>query len=336
MTTGSARQGALVATLRDQLDAGKPEQAQGAALPGHIARLATNTLAGEAHADPRATEELVTEVAAGGRAAELPLYVRVATDLERTAAGVASDGALSREDLHQEGALQLIEDARSGMVTEKFGGNVGPYIGRSLRRHLINMVDSQRPGRPPIPGRERRRLREALNATLNESGSYNMLGAVQYARAHFGWGLAHFWAVHGSAFGAPVQWNDPAKAGGLTFAETTPDHTAADALEQVEDRDDVRRIFDGADLMPRERDVINAVHGFTGPAATNEETAELLGMSVRHVRRLRASALTKLTNAAAGIGVARSGGTNDETGPIICQQRTPENRPCPDNDPCFV
>lgn len=329
MAIGNTQQGALITTLREQIDAGRPEYRRGAALPGHIARLANNGLAGEAHADPRETSELVTVVAAGDRTAELPLYVRVATDLERTAARIAGGGVLSREDLHQEGAAQLLTDIRSGMVTEKFGGNIGPYIGRSLRRQLIDKVEGQRPGRPPIPGRERRRLREALSATLNEGETYNILGAVQYARERFGWGLAHFWAVHGSAFGTPVQWSDPTTPDGPTYAETTADPEAADALGRVEDRDDVRRIFDQADLTPREREVIDAVHGFRGAAATNEETAELLGMSARHVKRLRASALAKLTEAAADIGVTRDDGSmGGEPMPDIVCPRSPADVPC--------
>ncbi|WP_158633060.1 sigma factor-like helix-turn-helix DNA-binding protein [Amycolatopsis sp. WAC 01376] len=311
------------------MDAGKAVQAQGAALPGHIARLATSGLAEEAHEDTRGTPDLVADIAQGDRTAELPLYVRVATDLERTAARVAGDAALSREDLHQEGALRLIEDVRAGLVGDRFGGAIGPYIGRSLRRHLVDLVDSQRPGRPPIPGRERRRLREALNATANADASYNTLKAVQYARNHFGWSLAHFWAVHGSAFGAPVQWNDASSSGGLSFAETTADPAAAEALARVEDRDDVQRTIERAELTLREHDVIEAIFGFHGLAATTEETAELLGMSTRHVKRLRASALAKLTQAADDIGVTREhGADNDEQAPEIVQPRAPESVRC--------
>ncbi|WP_410576652.1 sigma factor-like helix-turn-helix DNA-binding protein [Amycolatopsis sp. lyj-108] len=311
------------------MDAQKPIQAQGAALPGHIARLALSGLAGEAHEDFRETPDLVADIAQGDRAAELPLYVRVATDLERTAARVAGDAALSREDLHQEGALRLIEDVRAGLVSERFGGAIGPYIGRSLRRHLVDLVDSQRPGRPPIPGRERRRLREALNATVNDDGTYSTLAAVQYARNHFGWSLAHFWAVHGSAFGAPVQWNDASNSGGLSFAETTADPAAAEALARVEDRDDVHRTIEHAELTMREHDVIEAIFGFRGLAATTEETAELLGMSSRHVKRLRASALAKLTRAADAIGVTREHGADtDEPAPEIVKPRSPEDARC--------
>ncbi|MGW4829512.1 sigma factor-like helix-turn-helix DNA-binding protein [Amycolatopsis japonica] len=310
------------------MDAGKPVQAQGAALPGHIARLATSGLAGEAHEDTRTTPDLVADITQGDRAAELPLYVRVATDLERTAARVAGDAALSREDLHQEGALRLIEDVRAGLVSDSFGGAIGPYIGRSLRRHLVDLVDSQRPGRPPIPGRERRRLREALNATTNEDETYNTLAAVHYARTRFGWSLAHFWAVHGSAFGAPVQWND-ATGSGLSFAETTADPAAAEALARVEDRDDVHRTIEHAELTLREHDVIEAIFGFRGLAATTEETAELLGMSTRHVKRLRASALAKLTRAADTIGVTREHGADTtEPAPDIVKPRTPEDTRC--------
>ncbi|MEV6908064.1 sigma-70 family RNA polymerase sigma factor [Amycolatopsis sp. NPDC051071] len=310
------------------MDAGKAVQAQGAALPGHIARLATSGLAEEAHEDTRTAPDLVADIAQGDRAAELPLYVRVATDLERTAARVAGDAALSREDLHQEGALRLIVDVRAGLVSASFGGAIGPYIGRSLRRHLVDLVDSQRPGRPPIPGRERRRLREALNATANEDETYNTLAAVQYARTRFGWSLAHFWAVHGSAFGAPVQWNDAASSG-LSFAETTADPAAAEALARVEDRDDVRRTIEHAELTLRERDVIEAVFGFRGLAATTEETAELLGMSTRHVKRLRASALAKLTRAADAIGVTREHGADtDEPAPEVVKPRAPEDSRC--------
>ncbi|WP_410591116.1 sigma factor-like helix-turn-helix DNA-binding protein [Amycolatopsis sp. lyj-23] len=315
------------------MDAGKPVQAQGAALPGHIARLANNALAGEANADPRTTPDLAHAAAAGDRGAELPLYVRVATDLERTAGRVAGDAALSREDLHQEGALRLIEDIRTGMVTERFGGAVGPYIGRALRRYLVDLVDSQRPGRPPIPGRERRRLREALNATMNADDTYNTLAAVQYARNHFAWTLGHFWAVHGSAFGAPVQWGDSATSAGLTFAETTADPAATDAFDRVDDRITAHSIIEHAELTMREHDVISAIFGLHGLAATTEETAELLGMSTRHVKRLRASALVKLGRAAAGLGLADDEDQPEDqpaaTVPDIVRQRTRATIPCP-------
>ncbi|MFD8496226.1 RNA polymerase sigma factor [Amycolatopsis sp. NPDC059657] len=327
MTTGNARQSELVTTLRKQIDAGKSVQAQGAALSGHIARLASNTVAGEAHADPRTTPELLAGVTKGDHSAELPLYVRVATDLERTAARIAGDSALSREDLHQEGAVRLLEDARSGLIGERFGGNVGPYIGRAVSRHLVDLVDSQRPGRPKVPGRERRKLREALNATAHEGGTYNTIAAVQYARSHFGWSLAAFWAVHGSAFGTPVQWDDAATTAGLTYADMTADPTATDELDRVEDREDVRRLLERANLTDREREVIDAVCGFTGSASTNEEAAELLGVSVRHVRRLRSSALEKLGMAADEIGITHEGLADDEC-PEIVAPRTPYFDPC--------
>ncbi|MFF0144650.1 RNA polymerase sigma factor (sigma-70 family) [Amycolatopsis sulphurea] len=328
MSTGTTQQGALATTFREQMDANRPVQAQGAALPGHLARLASNVLAGNAHADHRDTPDLVSAAAGGDRAAELPLYVRAAADLERTAARATGDSALGREDLHQEAAIRLIQDSRSGMISEKFGGKVGPYIGRAIRRHLVDLVDSQRPGRPPIPGRERRRLREALNATMTTAYTYDTVAAVQYARAQFGWTLRHFWTVHGSVFGTPVQWGDAATGGGLTFAETTADPAAADEFDRAEHRVTVRRLIDRADLTARENDIINAVYGFTGTAATTEEAAALLGMSSRHVKRLRASALTKLMHAASDIGLAGAEAPTADIAPIICQQRRHVSVPC--------
>ncbi|MFE0020503.1 RNA polymerase sigma factor [Amycolatopsis sp. NPDC059021] len=305
MSFGRPGPDALVKTLRAQLDAGKPARAQGAALPAHLKRLAASTVAAQAHEDPRTSGALVAAAAAGDRSAELPLYVRVAADLERTAARLAGNAALDREDLHQEGALRLIEDIRSGLVSDKFGGNVGPYIGRAVRRSLVDLADSQRPGRPVIPGRERRRLREALTATLTEDGEYNVLAAVMYAQSRFDWTLRTFWAVHGSMFGGSVQWTEPTGTASLTYADTTPDADATDALARVEDAEDVRRMLDHADLNDREREVIEAVHGFTGPAVTNDQAAELLGLSTRHVKRLRSAALAKLSAAAAALGLTR-------------------------------
>lgn len=293
-------------TLRAQLEEGRPDAARGAVLPAHLRRLVTNTTAISAHADSRDVVTLVVDIGNGDRTAETPLYVRAAPELERVAARAGGDSALSREDLHQEAAVKLIEDARSGMLADKFGGSIGPYVGRSVRRHLMDLVDSQRPGQPTVPGRERRRLREALNATLTELGDYDIFGAVQYALGKFEWSLQMFWTVHSSMFARAVRWEDSATDTGLTYAETIADPVAGQRFARVETRQDARRIVNQAGLTARERDVINAVWGFTGPACTAEQAAELLGMSARHVKRIKASALEKLAHTATGLNVHRT------------------------------
>jgi hypothetical protein len=301
MSHNQGNQGAFADTLRHQHGAGKADHLRATALPGILQRLSNNPLASAAHADRRTTEELVKDVAAGDRCAETPLYVRVAADLDRSAARVPGDSVMSREDMHQEGAERLIRDTRAGIVTEKFGGNVGAFIGSAVRTDLMQLALALRPGAPAIAPQQRRNLRAVLISTADEHGNYNVSAAAMLAVSKYGWTLRLFWAVYSSMFASSDRW-DTEDGSGLTVAETTADETGADAMARVEDRDTARRIRETARLTAEESDVIDAVTGVDGHVHTTAETAERLGLPPRTVERRKASAVAKLREAADLIG----------------------------------
>lgn len=303
MSLDRPNQGAFADTLRHGLGGGKPDHLRATALPGHLQRLANSGVASIAHADTRTTAELVKDVAAGDRSAETPLYVRVAPDLDRAAARVPGDSVMSREDLHQEGAERLIRDTRAGIVTEKFGGNVGAFLGGAVRTDLMQMALANRPGAPAIAPQQRRNLRAALVATADDDGNYDVSAAAMHAVQKYGWTLRLFWAVHASMFAETERWDAPL-ADGLTVAEVTADETGGDALARVEDRDTARRIREAARLTAEEADVLDAVTGVDGHVHTTAEAAERLGMPPRTVERRKASAVAKLREAADLIGAA--------------------------------
>lgn len=299
MSTSHTDAGAFADTLRARLNSGRATHAVSTALAGHLQRLAVSAAAAEAERDRRSTVELVEDVEVGDPTAETPLYVRSAVVLDRVAGRCGTDGGISREDLHQEAAEALIVDARSGFISEHFGGVVSAYANVSLRRRLTEMVLSQRPGAPAIPGRNRRKMREALTATTNAAGDYDMIAAVQYVRERFEWSLSTFWSVYAGMYAPVSQWHMASgPSSTMTYAETTPDPVAADALAAVETADEVRRMRNAAMLTRLESDVLDATYGFDGHLHTDDETGERLGITPRHVRRVRVSAVAKLREAA--------------------------------------
>ncbi|MBM7770605.1 DNA-directed RNA polymerase specialized sigma24 family protein [Actinokineospora baliensis] len=294
--------GAFADVLRGRVGEGRPPHLRSTSLPGHLARLAGSSAAALAFADRRTTRELVEDVEVADPSAEEPLYVRVAADLDRVAGRLPADSAYGRDDLHQEGAVKLLTDARSGAISARFGGEVGPYLGRDVRRFLLDLVDTHRVGSPSIPGRRKRQMREALTATLNRDSEYDVLAAVTYAQNRFGWSLRYFWEIHAAMFAVPVPWHAE-EPGEVSLHEVTEDRAAAEALTRVTVREDVTRLRGAADLTRPERDVLAAVTGEDGPVRTQAEAAADLGISPRHVRRLYSSALRKLSAAAAELGI---------------------------------
>jgi len=240
----------------------------------------------EPHDDPRTTSELLRDIEAGDRSAEAPLYVRAVSDLDRMAAIAVGSSAMDRDDLHQEGAYRLIVDARSGKIRESFGGQLGPYVGRAVLGHLRNIASTQAPGRPTDPTRLTQKMRQALRATADEFGEYDLVAAAVYARGHFQWDLSTFWEVYRVMFAGTEDLYE--------VAETHSSDEAATDLDRVETVETVRAIMTSGILAPREREVIATVFGLDGPALEESDAATVLGISRQAVNRTKNSALAKL------------------------------------------
>lgn len=283
----------LAEQIRHGLDAGKPAAYQGAALPKILRGLATNTAAAHAHEDPRTTAELLAAVHSGDRDAETALYVRVAPELDRVAARAVGSSALDREDLHQIGAERLIADARNGKLAETFGGNIGSYIGVALLGEMRDEAGKQSPGKPNDPTRLAQKLRLALRATTDPDGEYNLIAAAAYVRARWQWTLGTFWSVYGQMFNSSNDFHT-ATGAGYTLAETLADDGAAAALDQVETAEIVRDLRNRAGLSARQRDVLNQVFGFDGPALSDTEAARTLGISQQRVSKIKNDAIRAL------------------------------------------
>lgn len=283
----------LAGQIRRGLDAGKPTEYQGAALPKILRGLATNSAAAHAHEDPRTTVELLDAIRFGDRDAETALYVRVAPELDRMAARAVGSSALDREDLHQIGAERLIEDARNGKLAERFGGNVGPYIGVALLAEMRDEASKQSPGKPNDPTRLTQKLRQALRATTDADGEYNLIAAAAYVRARWQWTLGTFWSVYGQMFNSSNEFHTT-RGDGYTLAETLTDDSAAAALDQVETAEIVRDLRNKAGLSARQRDVLNQVFGFDGPALSDTEAARTLGISQQRVSKIKNDAIQAL------------------------------------------
>lgn len=283
----------LADQIRHGLDAGKPAAYKGAALPKILRGLATNTAAAHAHEDPRTTEELLAAVRSGDRDAETALYVRTAPEVDRVAARAVGSSALDREDLHQIGAERLIEDARNGKLAETFGGNIGSYIGVALLGEMLDEANKERPGKPNDPTRLTQKLRLALRATTNPDGEYNLIAAATYVRKRWQWTLETFWAVYGQMFNASNDFHTTTRTG-YTLAETLGDDSATAALDRVETAEIVRDLRVRAGLSARQRDVLNQVFGFDGPALSDTEAARTLGISQQRVSKIKSDAIQAL------------------------------------------
>jgi RNA polymerase sigma factor (sigma-70 family) len=292
-TAPGTRSLTLGSSIREGLDAGKPTEYRAAALPKLLKTLSNNTVAEHAFEDPRPTDVLLKDAAAGDRAAEAPLYVRLASELDRMAAIAVGSSAFEREDLHQEGALRLIEDARSGKILADFRGKLGPYLGKAILGHLRNVASTQSPGKPTDPGRLTQKLREALRSTADEHGEYDFVGAATYARKNFSWGLSTFWDVHRMMFSAADDLHKE-PAAGYSLTETIGDPTAEDALARVEDTETARALRASAHLSPRDREVVDLMFGFDGPALSESEAGKVLGISQQAVSKAKARALDVL------------------------------------------
>ncbi|MGW0523030.1 RNA polymerase sigma factor [Crossiella sp. NPDC003009] len=271
------------------------------ALPRLLRRLATSSTAAAEYADPRGTPELVAAVADGDRAAETALYLRAAPELDRIAAGSVGSSALDRDDLHQEGAERLLTDARSGKIRHDFGGHLGPYLGRVVRGHLVNVAGTQVWGKPSDPGRLTQKLRQSLRATMSPDGEYDMVAAAAHAREHHSWTLTTFWQVRDLMLGTPEALH-AAAAGGVSLAETVADTASAVALARVETVDQVRALREVARLSPREREVVDALYGWSGPQLSAGDTATVLGISRQAVSKAHLGALAKLRAHTESIG----------------------------------
>lgn len=292
-TTAGTSTVTLSETIRSGLDAGKPSAYQAAALPKMLKALSVNTAAARAFEDPRTTDVLLKDVAAGDRSAEAPLYVRVAAELDRMAASAVGSSAFDREDLHQEGALRLIEDARSGKIVNDFRGKLGPYLGKAVLGHLRNIASTQSAGKPTDPGRLTQKLREALRKTADEDANYDLIAAATYARTKFAWTLATFWDVHRMMFSSADDLHREPVAG-YSLAETMVDPAADDALARVEDIETVRALLTSKHLSTRDREVVDLVFGFNGPMLSESEAGKVLGISQQAVSKAKARALDVL------------------------------------------
>ncbi|MEO6089260.1 MAG: hypothetical protein ABIQ18_39725 [Umezawaea sp.] len=283
----------LVTDIRNGLDHGTPHAYRGAALPQMLQALSRNTFAAHVFADPRSTPDLLNAVTLGDKDAEAPLYVRCAAELDRMAATAVGSSALDREDLHQEGALRLITDARSGKITNDFAGNLGPYLGRAVLGHMRNIASTQSPGKPNDPGRLTQKLRQALRATSDADGNYDLIGAATYARTHFAWTLETFWDVHAVMFAVADDLYSR-NGGGYTLGETLGDTDATDALNRIENIETARALMASPVLAPREREVLGVLMGFDGPALSEGEAGKILGVSQQAIWRIKRVALGKL------------------------------------------
>ncbi|RZS39177.1 hypothetical protein EV193_104393 [Herbihabitans rhizosphaerae] len=287
----------LATTLRAQRSPNAPASH---ALPGHLARLAGNTLAQAALADLRTTDVLVKDATDGDRGAELPLYVRVAGEIDQAAGACASAASvLGRDDLHQEGVARLLEDVRAGVIGTTYGGQVGPYIGRTLSRHMRHLADSIRAGAVTANDREKRRVRSALRATITEDGEYNPIAAYGYLRAKHAddprqrMEFSTFMSILSALTSVTVQWSSPVNGDStLTYADVVAD--PHDAFEEVERHELAHQIWDAAPLTRVERDVMALRTGLAGERLRENEIADRLGMTDRGVRAVRARAEKKL------------------------------------------
>ncbi|MBM7770880.1 RNA polymerase sigma factor (sigma-70 family) [Actinokineospora baliensis] len=252
-----------------------------------------NGVAVHAFADARETNALVAAVERGERAAETALYLRVAGELDRVAAGAVGSSAFDREDLHQEGAERLIRDARAGVIRNGDGGTVGTYIGRVIARHLLNVASTQRPGRPTDTGRMAQKLREALRNTADSDGEYDVMAAVTYAQQRFAWRLETFWAVHRSMF-APTETWESAAGDRHSLADTMSDPGGPDDLARVEIIATARALLESTHLSRREREVLGCLFGFSGPALSEVETGRVLGIAQSTVSKTKTKALQTL------------------------------------------
>ncbi|MGO1050764.1 RNA polymerase sigma factor [Crossiella sp. CA198] len=272
----------LITDIRAGLDAAKPPEHRGAALPRMLRSLATSSTAATDYADPRSTPELLAAVAEGDRAAESALYLRAAPELDKIASASVGSSALDREDLHQEGAERLLADARSGKIRNQFGGHLGPYLGLAIRGHMVNVAGTQVCGKPSDPGRLTQKLRQSLRATATVDGEYDMVAAAAHAREHHGWALDTFWAVRDVMFGQ----YEP-----LSAAEMVADDAVADRLARVGVITEVRALRAAARLSPREREVIDALYG---EEQSTVSAATTLGVSRQAVSKSHLSALGKM------------------------------------------
>jgi len=275
------------------LDVGKQAAFRGAALREMLGALARNTCAAAAWADPRDVTELVAAVANGDRTAEGPLYVRAAADLDRVAGRAVGSSAMDRDDLHQEGAVRLITDARSGKIADDFGCNLGAYIGKAVFAHCLNVACTQAPGKPTDPTRLTQKLRQALRVTADADGEYDLIAAATFARERHGWTLATFWDVHKIMFSATDDLYSVDREG-YPLADTLGDSAAVDAFERVEVIETVRALLKAGELAPREREVIDLLFGVDGPMLAEDEAARVLGVTRQSVNKSKRTALAKL------------------------------------------
>ena len=99
--------------------------------------------------------------------------------------------------------------------------------------------------------------------------------------------------------GTTVSLQEPLEAGGgqLTLADTLPDDTVME--DDCERRADAARLRRLVETLPvRERTLLRLRYGLDGERpATQQQTAERLGISRSYVSRLEKRALTRLMNA---------------------------------------
>ncbi|MEU5693885.1 hypothetical protein [Actinosynnema sp. NPDC020468] len=260
--------------------------------------LVANTTAAALYEDPRTVDELLFDASADDRSAEAALYVRFAADLDRVAARAVGSSAMDQDDLHQEGAIRLIADARSCKIGADFGGNVAAYLRRAVFTHLLNIASTQSSGKPTDPTRLTQKLRQALRATSRPDGEYDLIAAAAYARTKHGWSLATFWEVHNTMFAGAVdlyQWNGHDRR---NLADTIGDPAAEDPLARIEVVQTVRALLASDVLARREREVVCAVFGLDGPALSDTEAAIVLGISRQSVNKSKRVALSKLASLA--------------------------------------
>jgi RNA polymerase sigma factor (sigma-70 family) len=279
--------------IRYAINANRSIAAGATALPKMLKLLVNNTAATAAHDQPRPTADLVRAVSKGDHSAEEELYVRAAPELEVMAAKAARGSAHDVEDLHQEGAERLITDARAGKISERFGGELGPYLGRAVLAHLRNVASTQQIGRPTDPGRLAQKLREALRKTADKDGQYNLVAAAEYAHENFAWRLNTFLAVHRMMFAGADDLHQESPDG-YALAETLADPSAQDTLTRVEAIESARALRNSGALTAREREVIDCLYGFNGPALSEAEAGKVLGVSQQAISKTKTKALAAL------------------------------------------